>query len=216
MPIRAVWFDIGETLVDEGGIYGAWADLLGVPRHTFSAVLGAMLARGGGLDEVFGYFRPGFDYRAERLDRGAADHLIESDLYPDVRRSLRTLQEAGLFVGVAGNQPAAAGPALRKLDLPCDVLATSAEWGAEKPAAAFFDRVAELSGVARDQIAYVGDRLDNDVRPAARAGLVSIWIRRGPWGYIDQPPDGGLAEGVPALTVGSLDELAERLTGGAG
>ncbi|MFF5204902.1 hypothetical protein [Streptosporangium sp. NPDC000396] len=40
--IRAVVFDVGECLVDETREYGTWADWLGVPRHTFSAVFGAV------------------------------------------------------------------------------------------------------------------------------------------------------------------------------
>ena len=61
MPIRAVWFDVGEALVDETREYGTWADWLGVPRHTFSAVFGAVIARGRDYREVFQHFRPGFD-----------------------------------------------------------------------------------------------------------------------------------------------------------
>jgi hypothetical protein len=41
--IRAVVFDVGETLVDETREYGTWADWLGVPRHTFSSVLPARI-----------------------------------------------------------------------------------------------------------------------------------------------------------------------------
>ena len=48
-PVRAVWFDVGETLIDESREYGSWADWLGVPRHTFSSVFGAVIARGGRL-----------------------------------------------------------------------------------------------------------------------------------------------------------------------
>ena len=44
--INAVVFDVGETLVDETREYGTWADWLGVPRHTFSAVFGAVIALG--------------------------------------------------------------------------------------------------------------------------------------------------------------------------
>jgi hypothetical protein len=35
----------------------------------------------------------------------------------------------------------------------------------------------------------------------------AVWIRRGPWGVIQHPPDGIRA----ALTVGTLDELVERI-----
>ena len=44
--VRAVVFDVGETLLDEGTEYGTWADWLGAPRHTFSAMFGAVIARG--------------------------------------------------------------------------------------------------------------------------------------------------------------------------
>ena len=49
---------------------------------------------------------------------------------------------------------------------------------------AFFDKLIEVSGHSPEEIAYVGDRLDNDIAPAAGAGLATVWIRRGPWGYI--------------------------------
>jgi hypothetical protein len=47
--IGAVVFDVGECLVDETREYGTWADWLGVPRHVFSAVFGAVIARGQDL-----------------------------------------------------------------------------------------------------------------------------------------------------------------------
>ena len=31
MTIKAVFFDVGETLINEGRLYGAWADWLGIP-----------------------------------------------------------------------------------------------------------------------------------------------------------------------------------------
>ena len=149
MPVRAVWFDVGETLIDESREYGSWADWLGVPRHTFSAVFGAVIARGGDYREVFQYFRPGFDLEKERqarLDAGIGEYLNGHDLYPDARPCLHALGSAGYFVGVAGNQTARAGRFLRELNLPCDLLATSDEWGAAKPDTAFFDKLAAVSG----------------------------------------------------------------------
>ena len=76
MAIRAVWFDVGEALIDETREYGMWADWLGVPRHTFSAVFGAVIARGGDYREVFQHFDPVFDLdtaRQERLDSGLGE-----------------------------------------------------------------------------------------------------------------------------------------------
>src|SRR5258708_36869048 len=69
VTIQAVVFDIGETLLDDSREFGAWADWLDVPRHTFSAVLGAATAEGRDNAETFQYLRPGFDVTAERQRR---------------------------------------------------------------------------------------------------------------------------------------------------
>jgi N-acetyl-D-muramate 6-phosphate phosphatase len=37
MAVVAVVLDVGETLLDDTREFGAWADWIGVPRHTFSA-----------------------------------------------------------------------------------------------------------------------------------------------------------------------------------
>jgi FMN phosphatase YigB (HAD superfamily) len=218
VPIRAVWFDVGETLIDESREYGTWADWLGVPQHTFSAVFGAVIARGGDYREVFQHFRPRFDLHAERqarLDAGVGEYLNGNDLYPDARPCLTALREAGLFVGVAGNQTARAGRFLRELNLPCNVLATSDEWGVAKPDVAFFGKLTEVSGHRPEEIAYVGDRLDNDIAPAAKAGLFTVWLRRGPWGYILRPGEPLLAarlpDVAPSLTVDNLDAVLRVL-----
>ena len=124
MAIRAVWFDVGETLIDETREYGTWADWLGIPRHTFSAMFGAVIARGEDYREVFQHFGPGFDLdkeRQARLDAGPGEYLNADDLYPDVRPCLHALKQAGSFVGIAGNQTGWAGRFIRELNLPADV-----------------------------------------------------------------------------------------------
>ena len=187
LALRAVVFDVGEVLIDETTEYGIWADWLGVPRHTFSAVFGAVIARGDDHWQVFQHFRPGFDLALERLRReqaGRPELLTASDLYPDVLPCLRALKGQGLLVGLAGNQTARAERLLRQLDLPVDFVATSDGWGVEKPSPTFFEKVIGECGYEPHEIAYVGDRLDNDIRPAHMAGLVAVLLRRGPWGYI--------------------------------
>ena len=97
--VRAVVFDVGEVLIDETTEYGTWADWLGVPRHTFSAMFGAVIARGGDYREVFQHFKPGFDLAAERqarLDAGMGEFFNARDLYPDVRPCFARLKEERL------------------------------------------------------------------------------------------------------------------------
>ena len=200
-------FDVGETLVDETREYGTWADWLGVPRHTFSSVFGAAIALGMDYREAFQYFRPGFDLvaeRARRSDAGQPETFGESDLYPDARPAMAALQDTGVWVGVAGNQTSRAGEILRKLDLPADMIATSDDWGAVKPDASFFQALLECAACEASEIVYVGDRLDNDLKPAKEAGMLTAFIRRGPWGYIwERHPD------MPALADWRMTTLAE-------
>jgi len=210
--IRAVVFDVGECLVNEAREYGTWADWLGVPRHTFSAAFGATIARGLDYRETFQIFRPGFDLDGERERRaraGQPESFSEEDLYPDVRATLAELRSAGYWVGIAGNQTSRAGEILRSLGLPCDMIATSDDWGVSKPDPVFFERVVEAAGLGTSEIMYVGDRLDNDIRPAAKVGIRTALIRRGPWAIIQQnDPD---AMQVPTIRINSLVELPSRI-----
>jgi HAD superfamily hydrolase (TIGR01549 family) len=167
--IEAVVFDVGETLVDETREYGTWADWLGVPRHTFASVFGAVIAAGKDYRETFEVFRPGFDLTREREARaeaGQPEWFGEDDLYTDVRPALSALRGMNVWVGIVGNQTVRAGGLLRGLKLPTDFVATSDDWGVSKPDLAFFEKVIEVAPVDDPQrIVYVGDRIDNDVAP---------------------------------------------------
>jgi HAD superfamily hydrolase (TIGR01549 family) len=209
--VDAVVLDVGETLIDETRPWGWWADRLGVPRLTFFSVLGAVLARGGAYRDVFTVFRPGFDLYAEltaaRTEAGY-EPVRESDLYPDALPCLRALLDRGYRVGVAANQPSTTEAVVNAIGLPLEFVASSETWGVAKPDPAFFDRIVERLGLPPGRIAYVGDRVDNDVVPAAQAGMRAVFVRRGPWGWIVADPE---AASAAALTIDSLAELPSAL-----
>jgi HAD superfamily hydrolase (TIGR01549 family) len=185
MAIRAVVFDVGETLVNETRLWNRWSAYLGVEADIFRSALDEVIANGEHHRAVFDRFSPGFGVeraKRDRAARGDVDIFNAADLYPDALPCLRTLRELGYVVGIAGNQPRDAEAVLKTLGLQVDFVAGSAAWGVEKPGPAFFARVREAAGVPVSSIAYVGDRLDNDVLPARAAGMVAIFIERGPWG----------------------------------
>ncbi|MGH3867382.1 MAG: HAD family hydrolase [Pseudonocardiaceae bacterium] len=185
--VTAVVFDVGETLLDDSREWGAWADWIGVPRHTFSAVLGAVTAAGRDNAETFQIFQPGFDVAQERQrreDAGCGEHISDADLYPDVRPCLVALKGKGFWLGIAGNQTRRAAELLRALNLPVGQVVTSGEWGVAKPQADFFDRIIAMAPGRPEQIVYVGDHRDNDIVPAKAVGVRTALIRRGPWGYL--------------------------------
>jgi HAD superfamily hydrolase (TIGR01509 family) len=189
--IRAVVFDVGETLFDETGLWERAAAAAGVPRFTLMGVLGGLAARGERHTkawELLGVERP-------------ASMFLPTDLYPDALPSIAAVRALGLLVGAVGNTPREVEDMLRDQ---VDLVGSSARWGVEKPDSEFFLRIAEESGFAAGEIAYVGDRVDNDIEPALAAGMVAVHLRRGPWGYLHEPPPA-------AIRIGSLDELPEAL-----
>ncbi|MFL1430257.1 MULTISPECIES: HAD family hydrolase [unclassified Nocardiopsis] len=206
MAIRTVVFDVGETLVDETRIFARWADRFGIPHMAFFGTIGGVLADGGTLTDGFRLLVPGFDlaaeserWRAEDPD-GEREHFGEKDLYPDVRPAFEAMRRGGLSLVIAGNQPPEAGPALEVMGLGVDGVGISDIWGVKKPQPEFFDRALDLAAAARPgitagEVLYVGDRVDNDVLPARRAGMATALLRRGIYGYRHAAsPDAGRAD----------------------
>jgi HAD superfamily hydrolase (TIGR01549 family) len=201
-----VCLDVGETLIDETRIWSLWADELGISRLTFLAAFGAAVARGGEHQDVFSIVgRP--DWR-EVMPRVLEKYggFRHDDLYPDALPAVRALRDAGYRIALVANQPVQRTADLRGLGFQADVIAMSEELGVHKPQPEFFAAALRLMGDPEPgSVAYVGDRADNDVRPARAAGMRAVWIRRGPWGVIwDGAPDAVLA-------VDSLTELVERI-----
>jgi HAD superfamily hydrolase (TIGR01549 family) len=191
VALKAVVFDVGETLIDESRLWERAADTVGAPRFTVMGIVGGLAARGEHhrrVWEMLGVERPPAIWDSE-------------DFYPDAVPTLEALRARGLRVGAVGNTLTDAEDLLREH---VDLVGSSARWGVEKPARAFFDRVVSECGVAPDEIAYVGDRVDNDIEPALAAGMVAVHVRRGPWGHLHEPPPA-------ALAIDSLHELQEAL-----
>jgi len=215
MAIELVAFDVGEVLVDETRQWGEWADRLGVSRLTFAAALGAVIAAGRHHREVFDMLRPGFDLIAAQRERSPSG-FVSDDLYPDALGCLARVRAAGYRIAIVANQPAQRLAELRRLGVEVDLMASSEGWGVEKPAPEFFARLIGTAGLPAAEIAYVGDRVDNDVLPAKHAGLIAVFLRRGPWGVIQAGwPEAARAD----LRIESLDEIPDafrRLSSGDG
>jgi FMN phosphatase YigB (HAD superfamily) len=191
VAVKAVVFDVGETLLDETALWESAADAARVPRFTLMGILGGLAARGephSNVWNVLGIARPATSWSADGF-------------YLDALPALRGLRARGIVVGAVGNTPVEAEELLREH---VDFVGSSARWGVEKPAGAFFERVAGEARLPSAEIAYVGDRVDNDVAPALAAGMVAVHIRRGPWGYLHEPPP-------EALRIDTLDELPQVL-----
>jgi phosphoglycolate phosphatase-like HAD superfamily hydrolase len=177
--VEAVVFDVGETLVDETTMWTRLAQSAGLTPFTLMAGIGATIALGRPHNDVWGMLG---------VERPPGSWTMD-DWYPDALPCIERLRAAGYRVGASGNTPASVEETLRTR---VDFAGSSAGWGVE--------RLVELAGAEAARIAYVGDRVDNDIEPALAAGMVAVHLRRGPWGHLQEPP-------VDALRIRSLDQL---------
>jgi FMN phosphatase YigB (HAD superfamily) len=122
------------------------------------------------------------------LDHGLAVVIATNPLFPRAAIEQR-LEWAGI---PAANHPYALVTAYENMH-------------ATKPQQAYYHEIVAAVGCAPHEALMVGDDWKNDIAPAAAAGLHTYWITSAN----STPRDPALIRGW-----GSLDELAERLTGG--
>lgn len=209
--VRWVCLDVGETLIDETRVFRTWAEILGLPEFTVMAVLGGSIKSAERPEDWRSFFemlhRPDWRDRQPAFENRYGAFRAD-DLYPDALRAIDGLKAAGYRIAITANQPARRHAELEALGFHVDAMGMSDAMGVAKPDPAFFERTLELLGSPDPaSVAYVGDRVDNDVLPASAAGMRAVWLRRGPWGLLQRLPQ----RPTPALVVDSLDELTGRI-----
>ena len=129
---------------------------------------------------------------------------------PDAAPALEALREAGYRLGLIANQPSDVRNALQRdgLGRYFDTWGISDDLGLHKPDPALFVEALRTAGVESGRSVMVGDRLDYDVRPAAAAGMRTVWLLRGE--APDTPTPEQLAE--PDVAIHELAELPEALS----
>ncbi|MFK0257137.1 HAD family hydrolase [Streptomyces sp. NPDC090445] len=206
MPIRAVLWDIDDTLFDytgadtaglarrlaeEGldGRYGSPEKALALwreatARHWDRFAAGEVTFRGQRRDRVRDFLgEPAMgDEEADAwFDRYVEHYKAAWTVFPDVVPALDAL--AGRYRhGVLSNSSSVnQDPKLRALGLRerFEVLVCAAELGVSKPEEAAFHAACEALGLPPGDTAYVGDQPEIDARGARDAGMTAVWLDRG-------------------------------------
>lgn len=135
-------------------------------------------------------------------------HKEDECLYPDTIECLKKLHEH-YRLGIIANQSLGSKERLEKFGILeyIDVVVASAEEGVAKPDKRIFEIALERAECKPEEIAMVGDRLDNDIVPANELGMYTIWIKQGDWK--DACPREEMEQ--PDMTVESLSELSEKI-----
>lgn len=203
-----IFLDVGWTLVDEtwahlGRCEQVWAALPpgGTPtaRDLFDRYTAAVAAREA---DPFTALLKSYGIDPARRKEFAFDHG-RTRPYRDAAPALRALRGIARL-GVLANQHVGLAARLDGFgfDGLLDIVLGSADIGAKKPEARFFALAAERAGVPPGEILLAGDRLDNDVAPARRAGWRTVWVKRGPHGAC-----------LPSGPEETPDHVVSKLTG---
>ena len=213
--IRWLFFDLGYTLINEDaaamGRLGQASDALkqrGIDAST-DKLHDALEAASARFDpnpfgNVLQAFTDDDDVIAFVRSSGRYPKELEAP-YPHTRRLLARL--SGQYkLGVIANQPPGTPERLQSYGLSdyFEVCVSSGDIGMSKPDAAIFHLALEQAECAPGDAVMIGDRLDNDIRPAKAIGFRTVRILQGP-GRLQQPREDGE---TPDATVADLDELA--------
>ena len=225
-PLRAIVFDVGNTLVRMN--YAAIVAGLRSRGHraTAEAVEDAELRARVRLDaELATGVSTERDGTPDRYLRYVLEPLGVTDaaelvalaewrraynppaglfdtVHPAAAAALAHVRAAGLAVGVISNSNGSVAALLRDLGLgsALDFVIDSAVVGVEKPDPRIFRLALAAAGVAASEAAYVGDLYSVDVLGARGAGLDAVLLDpRGYWGARDCPRARDVAEAVAGL-----------------
>ena len=129
--------------------------------------------------------KQGFDGNSQAIKNFALNktpwHSEDEKPFVDVYETLEVLKKRGYNLGIIANQITGISQRLDAWGLLkyFDVVATSAELGFAKPDEMIFKKAFELAGCQPYNSVMVGDRLDNDIRPAKALGMRTVWVRKG-------------------------------------
>lgn len=194
--LRWLFFDVGSTLVDETLCDQARiADTLRTSTVSAEAFITRLRAFAAQNADAYKACLKHFS-----LTKAPWRSDLEQ-LYPAVPALLQQL--SGRYaLGVIANQNAGLEERLRAWGiLPYfRVIVSSHDVGAAKPDPAIFETALQAARCSPEEACMIGDRLDNDILPAQRLGMHTIWVRQGL---------GGL--GNPQLLSRQPDAVIERI-----
>lgn len=174
--MKWVFFDIGSTLVDESKCYEKrYAEAVENTDITYEEFKNKVIA---------------FSKQNLKGDHEAVKHyhltLPEwhkelEFLYPEAKPVLEKLKEKNFKLGIIANQSPGTEERLKSWNILkyFDVIAASAEEGIAKPDLRIFEIALEKANCKPQNAVMIGDRLDNDIVPANKIGMKTVWIRQG-------------------------------------
>lgn len=174
--IKWIFFDVGSTLIDETECYN---------HRIIDAIAGTDITF-----EVFNEKRIFFAKQNLKGDIEALKffglkktlwHFEDERPYEKAEAVLNALCERGYSIGIIANQALGTEQRLKNRGFTkyIKLVVASAEEGVAKPDSEIFLRALKRADCLPENAVMIGDRIDNDIEPANRLGMRTIWVRQG-------------------------------------
>ena len=199
--IKWIFFDIGSTLVDESAVYENRIKEItqgnNIDRNEFVAKV-IECAQTSPKPIVSAAEDYGVKVPAWR-------HDLEV-LYPDTKEVLQRLSQK-YKIGIIANQDFGTEQRLTDFNVHqyINLVIASAEEGVAKPDLRIFQIALARADCKPEEAVMVGDRIDNDIIPANKIGMTTMWIKQG-FGSYAEPKT---VEEQSDYIVNSLAEITE-------
>lgn len=202
-----IFFDMGFTLVDESDEH----------RRRARIAIDEAVKKGGkriSVDEfeamaceIGGTGKAPFSRVCKKIGTCTVPYTGELEKpYPAAADVLERLSHK-YRLGVIANQLPGAAERLERFGLGSHIslIVSSAEFGAEKPDPSIFIAALSAAECEPGRTVMVGDRPDNDIKPARALGMMTVRVRSGQFRYFEPAGE----EYAPDAVIDDIAELPE-------
>ena len=199
--IKWLFFDIGSTLIDESIAYRKRIErTVANTDISYDEFYRKMVEISKQNQDA--YNSAVAVYGLNKAPWNSDDEVV----YPEAEECLRELSKR-YKIGIIANQNPGSRERLEKIGLLkyIDIVIASAEEGVAKPDLRIFKAALSRAACKPEEAVMVGDRIDNDIIPANKIGMTTVWIRQGFGGYAELKT----VEEQPDYIVNTLAEITE-------
>lgn len=202
--VRWLFFDLGSTLIDESECVEYRLNHMLNQKNALTREELVQKIKENAEKNLLSYkdIANELDLEIAKLPR----HLEK--LYPDVPEILEKLH--GKYqLGIIANQSLGTEERLTHYGIRhyFDVILASAEAGVSKPDLKIFQTALQKADCSPQEAYMIGDRLDNDIEPAAQLGMLTIWVRQG----INAYGNPNLISHKPSIIVDQIQDIINYL-----
>lgn len=173
--IKWLFFDLGSTLIDETECIKKRCDVICKSNNIDRAEFIGKVTEYAKIDSYA--VKAAASYYGVDIPRWFSE--LER-LYPNVPNVLEALSEK-YKLGIIANQVAGTKERIDNWGIGkyFDVVVASHEAGCAKPDLKIFNMALKEADCKPDEAVMIGDRIDNDILPAKKLGMKTVWVRQG-------------------------------------